>query len=277
MALSGAAMSVAVLWLATLLMGVSVGAGGPSLAAELTQLEARELRSRVSHPVCFTIASSWWNARLADKVRALANEADLLCQAYDQAPELCNNINARGNLTGLSPAQLDARCSTVGAHSKRCLGSVCNSLNEGSCSVQATSGKCVWIPKPDISKYNEALNATGRAPLPGFGCYRNPCDRPGYDEVRGANGCAASSVPGFYQCTWCAGAADKELFGLGMGCQATVPTTLAACAPVNNRAVPKSTVFVAVNHPTRCMCRADKNVCEIIVTDSRGSFKPRYG
>ena len=144
--------------------------------------------------------------------------------------------------------------------------------------MQRTSAKCVWIPKSDISEWNAALVATGRDPLPGFGCYRNPCDRPGYDETRGdAKACAQSSVPGFYQCTWCAGAVDKELLGLGMGCQATVPTTTAACAPVNNRAVPKSTVYVAVAKPTRCQCRADKNVCEVIVTDSRGGFKPRYG
>jgi hypothetical protein len=263
---------------AALALALALAAGaaaGPTLAAELTQLEARALR--VSHPVCFEIAKTWWNGRLQTKIRALANQQDELCQAYNNAPEFCNHIEARANATGLSPEQLGALCSTVGAKSKRCLGSVCNSLNEGSCNVQSTSGKCVWIPKPDISKWNAALVATGRDPLPGFGCYRNPCDRPGYDEVRGANDCAQSSVPGFYQCTWCAGAVDKELLGLGMGCQATVPTTAAACAPVNNRAVPKSTVYVAVAKPTRCMCRADKNVCEVIVNESRGGFKPRYG
>ncbi len=95
-----------------------------------------------NNDVCYTVAATWWSTREAEKTRALVNNMDTDCQAWDQQPEFCNKKSARVGLTGYTQAQMDATCSTVGAHDHRCLGNPCNSLNTGDCSLQVSRSWC---------------------------------------------------------------------------------------------------------------------------------------
>ncbi len=92
----------------------------------------------MNHGVCYTLAATWWGTREAEKTRTLVNTMDNDCQAWDQQPDLCNKKTARVGLTGYTQAQMDASCSTVGAHDHRCLANPCNSLNTGDCSLQVS-------------------------------------------------------------------------------------------------------------------------------------------
>jgi hypothetical protein len=198
---------------------------------------------------------------------------DTDCQAWDQQPNYCNSKAARVGLTGYTSAQMNALCSTVGAHDKRCLANPCNSLNTGDCTVQGSQGQCVWWWGKNYTEYNKFLVSQGRDPLPSHGCYRNPCNMPGYGKQQAA--CPLRSAKGLFTCTWCRGAGDPTLEGLGVGCQMTVPTTGASCAPVNNKAVSKPSVVMSVSNK-RCQCSTDYAVCQALVDDSRSSWIDRF-
>jgi hypothetical protein len=103
--------------------------------------------------------------------------------------------------------------------------------------------------------------------------YRNPCNLPGYgrQDVQ----CPTRSVPGLFECTWCTGAGDPKLLNRGVGCQMTVPTTKAGCAPVNSKAVQKSSIMQAVSN-SRCQCSTSYAMCKSIVDDQRSSFTDRF-
>jgi hypothetical protein len=227
-----------------------------------------------NHPVCYKVASTWWGTRLAQKTRALVTNMDTECQRWDQMPEQCNVKSSRSAYSGSSTtAEMNALCSTVGAHDHRCLANPCNSLNTGDCTVQGSQGQCVWWWGKNYTEYNKFLVSQGRTPLPSHGCYRNPCNMPGYGRQQQA--CPLRSAPGLFTCTWCKGAGDPTLDGLGVGCQMTVPTTGASCAPVNNKAVAKPSVVMSVSNK-RCQCSTDYAVCQALVDDSRSSWVNRY-
>lgn len=232
-----------------------------------------------NHEVCYTIANTWWSTREAEKTRSFVVQMDTDCQAWDQQPELCNanpttRLGMVVNPGSYSQAQLGAFCSTVGAHDHRCLANPCNHLNTGDCTLQGTQGQCVWWWGQNFTDYNKFRVSQGETPLPVHGCYRNPCNMPGLGTQKDA--CPLRSAPGLFTCTWCQGAGDPVLNGRGIGCQMTVPTTGAMCAPVNSAGVSKPSVQQAVAQ-SRCQCSTDYIMCKSIVNSGRTPFKPRYG
>ena len=244
----------------------------------------------VNHPVCYKIANTWWPTRLKDKTRATITTMDAECAVFTNDATACTNKSQRTatNSQGVpyTAAQMNAACTMVGAHDKRCIGNPCNSFNIGTCTVQETSGQCMWFEKDskEFATYQRWRSKNGMDPVAGFGCYRNPCNQPGLDQTVKSNECAARSMPGEngWECTWCAGANDPKLFGLGMGCQATTATTKAKCAPVSNSAVSKASVIFAVAN-TNCQCSTDYTWCAktvYVIEDGNytmlAKFKPRY-
>ena len=129
----------------------------------------------------------------------------------------------------------------------------------------------MWWWGKNFTDYNAHLVSQGLNPLPGHGCYRNPCNMPGYGKQQDA--CPLRSAEGLFTCTWCQGAGDAVLLGRGMGCQMTIPVTGAGCAPVNDF-VDQATVMVAVANP-RCQCTTATALCKKIVDDSRAAFRPK--
>jgi hypothetical protein len=240
-----------------------------------------------NHAVCYEIAASWWAPREEDKTRAAITAMDTDCDVFTNNAEACNNKSLRPAVDGqgnpYTDAQKNAACTMVGAHSKRCIGNPCNSYNLGTCTIQDTAGQCVWFAKDskEFAVYQKWRTNNGLDPVAGFGCYRNPCNQPGLDQTIKTNECAARSMPekNGWQCTWCAGVvngkADSVLFGKGMGCQLTTPTTKAACAPVSNSAVAKASVMQAVAD-NNCQCSTDYTWCQKDVDDARTPLVPRY-
>ncbi len=96
---------------------------------------------------------------------------------------------------------------------------------------------------------------------------------PGYG--RQDKQCPDRSVPNLITCTWCRGAGDPILDGKGVGCQMTIPTSTARCAPVNNKSVIKSSIMQAISNKN-CQCSTTYAMCESIVTDQRNSFRYRF-
>lgn len=223
--------------------------------------------------VCYTIVSDWWNTRESQKTRVDVEASDLTCQTWSGQPSYCNNVAARVALSGYTPAQLATPCTTVGAHDLRCLANPCNSFNAGACTLQETAGQCVWFKGAALVEYNAFLVANGEVPLASHGCFRNRCNLPGLGKQKAA--CAARSVPGVFTCTWCTGAGDAVLDGLGVGCQMTVSRTTAACAPVNSAGVPKQAVMMNVNN-NRCQCDLRFPFCSMLVEQQRSTWKHRY-
>lgn len=237
-----------------------------------------------NHPVCYVIADTWWKDRLEDKTRTTITAMDAECAVFTGDATACNDKSLRPstNSQGVpyTTAQMNAACTMVGAHDKRCIGNPCNSFNIGTCTVQSTNGQCVWFQKDtkEFAAYQSWRDKNGMVPVATHGCYRNPCNQPGLDQTVTNNACAARSMPGKngWECTWCAGANDPKLFGLGIGCQLTTPTTTALCAPVSNSGVAKASVMVSINK-NDCQCSTDYTWCQKTMDDARGvGFKPRY-
>lgn len=234
-----------------------------------------ESRSNLkSHPVCYKILDTWWNTREAQKTRSVINTMDQDCSVFTGMPEPCNVRSSRGSISGLTPAQKNAFCTMVGAHSSRCIGNPCNHLNTGDCTIQQTQGQCMWVTKENLPKINDFYVSRGISPLPTHGCYRNPCNLPGYGKQD--QECPTKSIPGILDCTWCKGSSDPLLIGKGIGCQMTIDTTTSLCAPVNNNEVMKSSIMQRIVN-SRCQCSADYTMCNLLVSNSQSEFQPRYG
>jgi len=241
----------------------------------------------VNHPVCYEVLKTWWPVRIEDKTRAAINTMDTDCDVFTNNEQACNNKSQRPAVDGqgnpYTDAQKNAACTMVGAHNKRCIGNPCNSFNIGTCTIQDTAGQCVWFAKdsPEFAAYQKWRTNNGLDQVAGFGCYRNPCNQPGLDQNIKTNQCAARSMPGKngWECTWCAGVLNNKndplLFGQGMGCQLTTPTTKAVCAPVSNSAVSKPSVMQAISN-SNCQCSTDYTWCAQAVDDARSTFKSRY-
>jgi len=232
-----------------------------------------EIAQKQQHPVCYTIVDTWWGTRESQKTRADITVTDTTCQTWSGQPTNCNNVAARAVLSGYTPEQLSTPCTTVGAHDTRCVSNPCNSFNAGQCTLQETAGQCVWFEGDALKDYNAFLVANNETPLATHGCFRNRCNLPGLGKQKSM--CASRSVPGLFTCTWCTGAGDPKLDGLGMGCQMTVPRTTAICAPVNSRGVPKQSIMMRISN-NRCQCDNRFPFCAALVDQERSSWKPRY-
>ena len=229
---------------------------------------------RASHPVCYQIKDLWWSGRLAQKTRADIVGLDAICSKWDNKPDLCNIRSLRAGDQSLTPAERNAPCTMVGAHNRRCMSNPCNHFNTGDCNVQSTQGQCIWITKEMVPIFNKFYAQRGADLLPGYGCYRNPCNMPGYG--RAIDECPGRSLPGYYECTWCKGSGDPELVGLGMGCQHVEPLTKSTCAYVNSPGVRKASIIQRIVNQ-RCQCSVDMYMCESQFREARGVFKFRYG
>jgi hypothetical protein len=237
----------------------------------------------INHPVCYEIAKTWWPSREEDKTRAVLTAMDTECSVFSNEATACNDKSQRptssSSGTPYTSAQMNAACTMVGAHDKRCIGNPCNSFNIGTCDLQSTGGQCRWYAKDSLefAAYQKWRVNNGMDQVAGFGCYRNPCNQPGLDQTIKINECAARSHPGKngWECTWCGGAKDSKLFGLGMGCQATTATTKAVCAPVSSSAVSRVSVEMAIAN-NNCQCSTDYTWCKKAVDDARTTFIPRY-
>lgn len=237
----------------------------------------RSLATRKNHAVCYQILDQWWDDRLAQKVRGSVNEMDALCEVWNGNPSQCNNRTERMMRSGISQAHMDAFCTSVGAHSPGvCQANPCNSLNSNHCTLQGTSGQCQWFTSAMISATNKHRKTQGWSQMPTTaGCYRNPCNQPEYGKLSDAT-CEANGVPNHFTCTWCkGGSSDPKLNGKGMGCQQIVPTSTAACAPVNSTGVRKESIFQLKSN-SKCQCSVDYPLCKLLVDDKKEDWKPRY-
>jgi hypothetical protein len=109
------------------------------------------------------------------------------------------------------------------------------------------------------------------SPVCGKRSYRNPCNIPGSGK-QNANTCGALSVPGLFQCVYCAGSTDPRLRGQGMGCQlSTLEWAVPAeCRPVNSKSVPASSIW-QVRSNTRCQCTDTQYLCNNTLSSVRGA------
>ncbi len=61
------------------------------------------------------------------------------------------------------------------------------------------------ISKTNAPRKSQDRKSQGLPEMPTTrGCYRNPCNQPGYGKLSDAT-CAAKGVPGLFTCTWCKG------------------------------------------------------------------------
>jgi hypothetical protein len=195
---------------------------------------------------------------------------DTLCEAWNNSPSECNDRSQRKIREGVTQAHLDAFCTNLGAHSPDvCQGNPCNSLNSKHCTLQDTQGRCQWFELDMISTTNAHRESQGLPLMPTTrGCYRNPCNQPGYGKLSDAT-CAAKGVPGLFTCTWCkGGSSDPKLNGKGMGCQQVVPTSTAACAPVNSVSIDSQSIF-QLKAADRCQCSIDYPICNVLVAEDK--------
>lgn len=72
-------------------------------------------------------------------------------------------------------------------NSGTCVENLCNRLNNGRCTLQATGNRCVWYTKTQ----NRRINNQNRA-----GCYTSPCT----NKLKSECGGAGNDV---YSCVWC--------------------------------------------------------------------------
>jgi hypothetical protein len=54
-----------------------------------------------------------------------------------------------------------------------------------------------------------------------------------------------------------------------------VPTSTAACAPVNSNGVRKSSIM-QLKSSSRCQCSVDYPLCKMLVDDKEADWKPRF-
>mmetsp|Transcript_67339 Transcript_67339/g.147552 ORF Transcript_67339/g.147552 Transcript_67339/m.147552 type:complete len:260 (-) Transcript_67339:47-826(-) len=253
---------------ATVLASVAVMATANNLR------EAVEAELHANDPVCNTIyGKQWWSDRQEQKKKGWdATTLDGLCSYFNGDAAQCNQHSARPAST---PSEYkDIRCQMIGAHNHTCVGVPCFDLNSGDCTLQNTAGECVWFTNQDVKDENAYFNKNNDPRhYAGHGCYRNPCNQPGYGKL------SASTCEGFstlnYKCTWCKG--KGVLRGEGMGCQIkNMVETTAECAFINN--VPKDQqqyiVWEKANHKCQLNILYNK-AAEIYDGPRSNQFEPR--
>jgi len=267
--------------IALTIFAAAVAAANANSLRESVQ-ESLEVDAEKNNAVCLEIYNSWWTNREEEKVRSNIVALDSTCSQWDgfENRDKCNFKSARGS--SVSAADKKAACVMVGAHNYKCQANPCNQYNTGKCTVQDTSGQCMWFTKSDMNKANKhwqtkADEATSTAQkdtyldrkIPSYGCHRNPCNKPGYkNEPRKLCRSGDYNVPDLYKCTWCNG--EGKLKGKGMGCQATTVETNAACAKVNGADLQSSVYYV--KGKSGCQCSADYTLCEDAVSNRNGNM-----
>jgi hypothetical protein len=244
---------------AAIAVAAVVGVVGEEASGEAPAL--RGLGSS-NNPVCSAILNSWWPARLAQQ--ANVTELDTECSTYSGDYGACNSATNRTAYSGKVPTStLNAACTTQGHHDLTCISNLCNSYNNGLCTLQETGGQCSWLSAEQVKAANTFL---GYSRYAGYGCYRNPCNQPGAGKLTQSE--CASKANGILSCTWCSN------IGGGMGCQATTPTTDGACATVvTSSTIPKSSIWQIIGK-TSCQCSDVYGACNQAVAESRGgSYK----
>jgi hypothetical protein len=255
---------------AVILAALAVATNGESLRASIQG----ELEAGANHPICLAILNDWWPAREAEKAAQHdSTSLDSKCAAFNGQPELCNVRKSRA-AAGVAADLQDIACTMIGAHNHTCVSNKCNMFNTGDCTLQATAGECVWYTADEVKATNAYFKANNIDDnIPGHGCYRNPCNRPGYGKLTSET-CASFSTDRF-TCTWCKG--KGALKGKGMGCQISESTqTTAQCAYVNH--FPESERSNIVESVTNnvCQCNTAYSACADLVGSRAGAFKPRF-
>ena len=227
---------------------------------------------------CQDILNTWWDERttaIATMTTSVDSPTNTVCNMFNGNWDACTHANSDArkaavqanavgiSSTGLTTAQADdARCAMLGAHSTVCTQNNCNNLNEGSCTLQATGGLCIWFPK----------SVQGIEGVPGYGCWRNPCNL-GNAPNNNPTGCGEASVPGInLQCIWCKGG------GHGMGCQAVLnnsTSSTAQCAPINSGIPARSSIFEQKSN-VNCQCTTENNFCSEIINSRSSEFVRRF-
>jgi len=249
--------------LKALQVAIAVVAVTGAFGEEANGIALRGLSS--NDPVCKQILNSWWPAREAQEagVTALDNQ----CATYSGDYEACNSQANRAKYQGqVSTEVLNAACTTQGHHDSTCLSNLCNSYNNGLCTLQNTGGQCSWLTADQVKAANKFL---GYEKYAGYGCYRNPCNQPGAGKLTQSQ--CAGKTNGILQCTWC------SKIGNGMGCQATTPTTTGACATVKiSSVIPKSSIWQIVGKNS-CQCSDKYNACfNAVERRDGGDYKKVY-
>lgn len=266
-------------------VGLAVASVEGSALRESVQ-NALEAETQKNPPFCLCNWNKWWSVRTADKTRTDITTLDATCAQFSDDPTLCNEKTSRSS--SMSKSDQNAACTMVGAHSKRCIANPCNHYNTGDCTLSNTGGVCVWWTTAMVNKINayykenNVLDYTGNVKqIKGHGCYRNPCNMPGYGNSpkKECNaGTGDFSVPGVYRCHWCDG--EGVLKGSGMGCQmemfngveftSDVCDSTAECAPVNTPSVQNSVYYR--NNNFNCQCSNDYTYCELAVSERGGEY-----
>ena len=254
---------------AIILAGLAAATNGESLrAAVQAGLETE------NHPICLEIYNSWWPERRAEKsAQHDSTSLDKKCAFFNGQPDLCNVRGIRAS-AGVPAEYQDLACTMIGAHNHTCVSNKCNSLNTGDCTLQGTAGECVWYTAQQVKETNAFWKANGHNDhLPGHGCYRNPCNRPGYGKLTKET-CASFSTDRF-TCTWCKG--TGKLKGEGMGCQISEsPQTTAECSFVNNFPANERSLIVQSVTDNTCQCNKAYSLCADLVDSRAGAFVNRF-
>lgn len=219
-----------------------------------------------SETTCDEINSSEWWAERKGMVSydQSATALDQICEQWNNNADYCNYKSMRPS--GLPADVQNAACVMVGANIPKCIANPCNFYNTGDCTLQSTAGLCVWFTKEDIQKVNQVYAAQGIPLMPGHGCYRNPCNYPGYGKAsKNSCGLAKNSVPGVFNCMWCAKMG-------GMGCQlkqwqdTSALQTGALCAPVGDKTVPQIYEQDGTKGENACQCSRYYSSCNNLLS-----------
>jgi hypothetical protein len=243
------------------------------MASATNLRESVQSELQANDPVCMQIYEAWWPLRQEQKKKAFdSTTLDGLCASFNNDADACNKVNARPANT--PSEKKDIRCQMIGAHNKTCIGVPCFDLNTGDCTLQATAGECVWLTNANVKAENAFFKKNNDPrKYAGHGCYRNPCNAPGYGKL------SASTCENFstsqYKCTWCKG--KGVLRGEGMGCQIKNKiSTTAECAPINNYSPEDKQYIMEEKSNKNCQANTRFNLANEIVNQRSGQFVNRF-
>lgn len=217
---------------------------------------------RPNHASCYKIKKTWWQGReetIKATFKGLSVVAwDETCSNFNSNADACTNRGgaARDAFSGILTATelSDTPCVMLGADTPLCVSNPCNNLNNGACTIQETAGLCQWNSKKQAKKFKVQ-----------YGCHRNPCHIGGKGASTDEE-CQARSIKGLAKCTYCKGASDPRLRGLGMGCQRVQTTTKAKCAPINENVREQSSIM-KIQGKEKCQCSLENAFCTTLVDE----------
>lgn len=287
-----------------LVLCAASAAGSADLLRNSMQQQLRAGKQNPNNdPICYQILDTWWDRRVTLNEYAKVNQNDEYCHSFsghgETFTDVCNNRrtdermqfvadnNLEKKYPELTPKEWsDLQCTMIGTghgpnNGRRCVAAYCSQQNDGKCTLEETGGQCVWWTKSDIKKINKFKKGTpGYIPLQTHGCYRNPCNMPGYGQ---ADEECPTRGNGIFKCTWCYGQNDSLLKNKGMGCQAQnklnyPPASTDNFAPINNKVVPDSTIMSVVmnnNRPSKNkMCSTQSRFCQWFIDQAGTASGP---